>query len=116
MRVEDGGKLSEALDKAAGGYRNHEVEHGRAVGLVAAPTVSTIYYLLANIFGSEKACQIVRRILALFSVATADERIIRLASDATVKKEAADFEDSAGDPEGFKGSPILAWRRKKSFV
>ncbi len=93
------------------------VETGRAEGILAAHSVTTIYYLLQKRSGSAKAKRVIFAILKVFGVASVDAAVMH----AALQLPFSDFEDavtaaaaqSAGcqylvtrDSKGFRHSPV----------
>jgi predicted nucleic acid-binding protein len=93
------------------------IENGAAEGLLAAHTVTTIYYLIQKEKGVREARRTVSAMLRVFGVAAVDAAVIQ---DALARAE-PDFEDAvtssaanfAGcdaivtrDPRGFRQSPV----------
>lgn len=66
------------------------VERRELEGFLGATTLTTIHYLLARELGRQAALEAVRDLLALFSVAAVDGRILSLAADIGLP----DFEDA----------------------
>lgn len=95
------------------------IEGARIEALVPAHGFTTIFYLVAKERGPSEARRVVADLLAVFGVATVDERVLRRA----MSLELADFEDSVAaaaaeaaaceaivtrDPRGFASSPVEA--------
>lgn len=66
------------------------VERRELEGFLGATTLTTIHYILARELGRQAALEAVRDLLALFSVAPVDGRILSLAADLALP----DFEDA----------------------
>lgn len=66
------------------------VERRELEGFLGATTLTTIHYILARALGKQAALEAVRDLLALFSVAAVDGRILSLAADFAFP----DFEDA----------------------
>ncbi len=93
------------------------VETGRTAGVLAAHSVTTVYYLLQKQNGRANAQRVISAILGVFGVASVDASVIHAARQLPF----SDFEDavtaaaaqSAGceyivtrDPKGFRHSPV----------
>ena len=93
------------------------VETGRAEGILAAHSVTTIYYLLQKKGGNTQAKRIIAAILKVFRVAAVDAAVIKSA----LQLPFSDFEDAltaaaaqsarcecvvTRDPKGFRQSPV----------
>ena len=93
------------------------VETGMAEGLLAAPAVTTIHYLVRKEKGAVKARGILSTILRVFGIAPVNSTVIQEA----LQLPCPDFEDAVTaaaarlascayivtrDPKGFRGSPI----------
>jgi len=65
-------------------------ETGRIEGLVAAHSLTTLFYLLARYESADKARLVLGQILSFLAVAAVDARVIELALQAPY----ADFEDA----------------------
>lgn len=63
---------------------------GRIEGIIAATTVTTIFYLATKSLGSKAAKSALREVLAVFDVATVDRDVLSNAMDL----EFGDFEDA----------------------
>jgi len=66
------------------------VETGQAEGLVAATSVTTVYYLAAKTTGARGARDLVQRLLSIVDVAPVHRSVLQAALGA----EMADFEDA----------------------
>jgi predicted nucleic acid-binding protein len=93
------------------------VETGRAEGLLAAHTVTTIHYLVRKETGTAKARRIVSAILRVFGIAEVNGAVL----EEALQSSCSDFEDAVTaaaarmtscdyimtrDPRGFRGSPV----------
>jgi predicted nucleic acid-binding protein len=96
------------------------VENRSVEGVLAAHSVTTIFYLVRKERGNTTARKVIGSILRVFGVATVDETTIRRA----LLLPGRDFEDSVTasaaeaascdaivtrDPAGFAGSPVAAF-------
>jgi predicted nucleic acid-binding protein len=95
------------------------VETGAAEGMLAAPAVTTIHYLVRKERGNARAKRIVSAILRVFKVAPVDREVVQEALllpfsdfEDAVTPAAARFADCdyimTRDPKGFRSSPVRA--------
>lgn len=93
------------------------IEQRKLQGLVAAHSLTTLFYLLRKHLGGEPAQSVLRDLLKVFAVAAVDEGVIREAlqlgwhdfEDAVQMAAAAQARASAvvtRNPGDFKGGPI----------
>ena len=89
------------------------VERGELIGLVAATTVTTIYYLTAKALGEPRARREMGQLLTLFDVAPVNRRVLDLA----LQSDFEDFEDgvihAAATQAGARG---IVTRNEVDFV
>jgi predicted nucleic acid-binding protein len=93
------------------------IETGQSEGLLAAPAITTIHYLIQRELGATKARRLISEILRVFRVAAVDNAVV----EAALRLPLADFEDAVTaaaarsaecdyivtrDPKGFRGSPV----------
>jgi predicted nucleic acid-binding protein len=95
------------------------VETGKAEGLLAAHSVTTVHHLLSRELGEAGAKQYLRTLLEIFAIAPVDGAVLQQA----MQSSGQDFEDSVTaaaahasgchlivtrDPKGFRRSPVRA--------
>lgn len=95
------------------------IESGQAQGLIAAHSVTTLFYLLSRHTSPAKAKAALVDVLQVFSVASVDQSVIQAAMSLPGK----DFEDAVQtaaalqanvdyivtrDPKGYKDSPVAS--------
>jgi predicted nucleic acid-binding protein len=95
------------------------IESGRMRGFLLAHAIITIHYLVRRELGESRATRVVASLLAVFSVAPVNDKVLAEALTST----SPDFEDAVmaaaarhvhctfivtRDPRGFKGSIVRA--------
>lgn len=67
-----------------------KVETSEIDGFLCATTITTIHYLISKVLGKNIACQHIRSLLSLFTIAPVNRQVLEKAADSKFK----DFEDS----------------------
>ena len=67
-----------------------KVETSEIDGFLCATTITTIHYLIRKVLGKKVACQHIRSLLSLFTIAPVNRQVLEKAADSKFK----DFEDS----------------------
>ena len=102
------------------------VESGRMRGFLSAHAITTIHYLLRRELGESRATKVVASLLAVFSVAPVDDKVLAealVSGSPDFVSGSPDFEDAVmaaaarrvhcnfivtRGPKGFKGSIVKA--------
>jgi predicted nucleic acid-binding protein len=88
------------------------VEHSQIEGLLCATTITTIDYLLIQSIPRPAAHQALRKLLALFEIASVNRAVL----EEALKSKVADFEDAVLDQAGrLAGAEIVVTRNQRDF-
>ena len=89
-----------------------KVENGSVVGYLCATTITTIYYLIANELGVSRAHTEVKKLTALFEIASINRPVLESALD----KYFTDFEAAVlHESAKYAGADAIVTRNPKDF-
>ncbi|MBM4387717.1 MAG: PIN domain-containing protein [Deltaproteobacteria bacterium] len=89
------------------------VDQGKIDGVLSATSVTTIHYLATKAVGARKAKRYLKNILAMFSVAPVDGRVI----DQALELGFPDFEDAVLHQAAVSaGCAAIVTRNRKDFM
>ena len=87
-------------------------EHSRIEGLLCATTITTVDYLLMQAMPRPDANQSLRKLLALFEIASVNRAVL----EEALKSKLTDFEDAVLDQAGrLAGAEVIVTRNQKDF-
>jgi predicted nucleic acid-binding protein len=88
------------------------VETGELAGYLCATTITTIHYLAAKALGAQRALAEVRKLLALFEIASVNRPILENA----LESDFSDFEDSVLHEAAMQvGADAIVTRNQSDF-
>ena len=88
------------------------VEHSQIEGLLCATTITTIDYLLIQSIPRSAAHQALRKLLALFEIASVNRAVL----EEALKSKVTDFEDAVLDQAGrLAGAEVVVTRNQRDF-
>jgi predicted nucleic acid-binding protein len=88
------------------------VETGKAVGILAATTITTIHYLVAKNFGRSASLQAIHRLLGLCEIAPVNRAVLTSAAGSKIP----DFEDAVlHDAASSLQAAAIVSRNPKDF-